>query len=151
MEDVASELAKFSIMSGFDLKSAFHQVKLPEKDKIYTAFQAGQHLFQFCRVPFGLRNSSAVFQRIMDELVRVNKLKGVVTYIDNVYVGGNSQEEHDDNVKRLLKVASDVNITFNETKSISSVTEISLLGYLISKGNKRPDPNLVKFTPSQEY
>ena len=69
MEDVASELAKFSIMSGFDLKSAFHQVKLPEKDKIYTAFQAGQHLFQFCRVPFGLRNSSAVFQRIVDELV----------------------------------------------------------------------------------
>ena len=144
MEDVATELAKFTIMSGFDLKSAFHQVKLPEKDKIYTAFQAGQNLYQFTRVPFGLRNSSACFQRIMDNLVRVNDLKGVVTYIDNVYVGGDTQEEHDANVRKLMEVAANVNITFNQSKSISSVTEISLLGYLISKGIKRPDPERVK-------
>ena len=144
MEDVASELARFEIISGFDLKSAFHQVRLPEKDKIYTAFQAGQKLYQFTRVPFGLRNSSAVFQRIMDNLVSEHQLKGVVTYIDNVYVGGNTQTEHDDNVRKLLKVAGDVNITFNESKSISSVKEISLLGYLISKGIKRPDPDRVK-------
>ena len=78
MEDVASELARYTIVSGFDLKSAFHQVKLQESDKIFTAFQAGQQLYQFTRVPFGLRNSSAVFQRIMDNLVRENKVKGVV-------------------------------------------------------------------------
>ena len=144
MEDVASELAKFEVMSGFDLKSAFHQVKLPEKDKIFTAFQAGQNLYQFTRVPFGLRNSSACFQRIMDELIKDNKLKGVVTYIDNVYVGGDTQEEHDANVQKLLEVAANVNITFNQSKSISSVTEISLLGYLISKGIKKPDPERVK-------
>ena len=58
MDDVASKLALYDIYSAFDLRSAFHQVKLPEEDKIYTAFQAGQRLFQFCRVPFGLRNSS---------------------------------------------------------------------------------------------
>ena len=144
MDDVASKLALYEVYSGFDLRTAFHQVGLPEEDRKYTAFQAGGRLFQFCRVPFGLRNSSAVFQRIMDDLVRDNKLEGVVTYIDNVYVGGATQEEHDVNVERLLKAAAELNITFNESKSIRSTRKLSLLGYSISKGVKRPDPERVQ-------
>ena len=144
MDDVVSKLALYSVFSAFDLRSAFHQVKLREEDKIYTAFQAGQRLFQFTRVPFGLRNSSAVFQRIMDDLVQKYQLEGVVTYIDNVYVGGATQREHDVNVERLINAAAEINITFNESKSIHSTRELSLLGYSISKGIKKPDPERVK-------
>ena len=144
MDEVSSELARYLILSGFDCKSAFHLVSLPVEDRPYTAFQAGNQLYQFTRVPFGLRNSSAVFQRIMDDLVRDYNLKGVVIYVDNVYVGGNSQEEHDANVKRFLEAAAEINITFNDSKSITSVREISMLGYSISKGVKKPDPERVK-------
>ena len=144
MDEVASKLALYTVYSAFDLRSAFHQIKLREADKPFTAFQAGQRLFQFTRVPFGLRNSSAVFQRVMDDLVQQYKLEGVVTYIDNVYVGGATQEQHDVNVERLIKAAAEINVTFNESKSIHSTKELSLLGYLISKGVKRPDPERVK-------
>ena len=78
IEDVVAEMAKYSVFTALDLEHVFHQVVLKEEDKPYTAFQAGKGLYQFTRVPFGLRNSGAVFQRIMDTMIQENNLRGAV-------------------------------------------------------------------------
>ena len=64
--------------------------------------------------------------------------------MDNVYIGGANQEEHDENRSQFMEVAKRMNITFNEGKSIKSTDTISILGYQISKGVIRPDPERVK-------
>ena len=144
VSDVIAETAKYTKFSSLDLQSAYHQVQLCDTDKPYTAFQAGKRLFQFKRIPFGLRNSGAVFQRILDTMVEENELQGVTIYCDNIYVGGVDQEEHDRNLKAFLDVAAKMNITFNEGKSVYSTDTISILGTQISNGIMRPDPERVK-------
>ena len=55
-----------------------------------------------------------------------------------------NQEEDDTNLKALCETAKKHNLTFNHNKSIVSTTFIKLLGYIISKGSVKPDPDRLK-------
>ena len=143
-DDMVYEVAKYSRYTTYDLKTAYHLAKLSKSDIPYTAFEADGKLYQFKRLPFGLTNAVAAFQRLMDELVEEYHLEGVFVYIDNITIVGETQEQHDINVRKFLEAAKVKNLTFNEGKTISNTDTITLLGYEISKGNLRPDPDRVK-------
>ena len=66
MDDLAQEIAKYKIYGSLDLKSAYHQIPIKEEDKPYMAFEANGKLYQFCRIPFGVTNGVACFQRIIN-------------------------------------------------------------------------------------
>ena len=87
-----------------------------ESERIYTAFQADGSLWQWKRISFGLSNAVPAFQRVIDDIIKENDCKGTVAYLDNITVGGKTQEEHDKNLAKFFKVASDCNLTFNEAK-----------------------------------
>ena len=90
------------MFSTFDLRSAYHQIPIAEKDRIYTAFEASGKLWEFIRIPFGVTNGVPAFQREMDKLVQNEGLSDTFPYVDNITVGGRNQQEHDQNVKNLL-------------------------------------------------
>ncbi len=54
IDDTIKAIAQYQVFSTIDLRSAYHQVKIKESDKPYTAFQAGHALYQFTRIPFGV-------------------------------------------------------------------------------------------------
>ncbi len=103
IDDTVNAIAQYSIFSTIDLRSAYHQVSFKETDKPYTAFQAGDALYQFTRIPFGVMNEVACFQRIMADLIASEKLEGTFAYLDNVTTCGKTQEEHDENFKCFSK------------------------------------------------
>ena len=144
IDDLVHSMSKYTVFSSLDLKSAYHQLEIDENSKEYTGFEAGGKLWQFRRLPFGLRNAVAGFQRCIDKFISDNKLEGVYSYVDNLYVGGISQSEHDANLKKLLEAAAKHNFTFNEGKSLISTKVLDILGYRIADGNILPDPNRVK-------
>ena len=57
------------------------------------------------------------------------------TYLHNVTVAVKAQEEHDSNVKAFLEA-----IHFNKTKTISTVSDIQILRYVVGNGLIKPDP-----------
>ena len=85
LDDVAFSVSRYQVYSALDLKSAYHQIPIAESDKPYTAFEADGGLYQFCRLPFGVTNGVAAFQRIMDQLIAKHglKVKGTFAYLDN--------------------------------------------------------------------
>ena len=140
LDTMASKVAQYKVFSTYDLKSAYHQIPILEEEKPLTAFEADGKLFEFNGIPFGVTNGGPVFQRNMDILVEDNKLEGVFPYLDNITVGGYDQEDHDENVKGLMSVIEKQGLTLNHDKTISSVDTINILGYQISHGTIRPDP-----------
>jgi len=56
-------LAKYNVLSTIDLRSAYHQIPIAEKDRSLTAFEAGAKLSEFTRIPFGVTNGVPAFQR----------------------------------------------------------------------------------------
>ncbi|KAG7164387.1 pol Retrovirus-related Pol polyprotein from transposon-like 16 [Homarus americanus] len=109
----------------------------------FTAFEADGKLYQFCRVPFGVTNGVACFQRTIDEFIRRNELLGTFAYIDTT-IAGSSQQEHDKNLSRFLKAAKKSKFTLNENKSVFSATSIDLLGYTISQGTLKSDTDRLR-------
>jgi len=89
--------------------------------------------------PMGVTNGVLVFQRSMDAVVDSESLADTYPYLDNVTVGGRTQAEHDANVQCLLNALVKRNMTLNESKTISSVPEISILGYRVGYGTMKPD------------
>ena len=144
MDDQVRDVAKYAVYSAYDLKSAYHQVCISETDKKFTAFEAAGQLFQFTRIPFGINNGVPAFQRAMHNIIEREHLEGVFAYLDNIAVAGHDQKDHDSKVDKFITACKKYNLTLNPDKTITSVTEIAMLGFLISKGKIRPDPERMR-------
>lgn len=144
IEEIVNRVARYEVFSTIDMRSAYHQFPIKEEDKPYTAFEACGQLFQFKRIPFGVTNGVAAFQRGIDGIIRAEKLTDTYAYIDDVTVCGKNQEEHDKNLKRFTEAVRKYNLTLNNEKSAFSLRTISLLGYVISNKTIRPDPDRLR-------
>jgi transposase InsO family protein len=141
IEEIITKVSVNEVFSTIDLKSAYHQIPILESEKKYTAFEACGKLYQFLRVPFGVTNGVACFQRIIDQIVQDEHLEGTFPYLDDVTICGRTQEEHDRNLEKFLAAAEKYNLTLNKEKCKFSVRSVTLLGYVISNKTIKPDPN----------
>ena len=144
INDTVNEIAQYRVFSTIDLQSAYHQIPLKNEDKPYTAFEAKGGLYQFTRLPFGVTNGVACFQREMMKFVQNNNLKAVFPYLDNITICGKDQTDHDTNLNLFMDAARKTNLKFNNSKSVFSTRCLPILGYVIEEGTIRPDPDRLK-------
>ena len=71
-------------------------------------------------------------------------MKNIFPYLDNITVAGRTQKEHDAGVKSFLEAIRRNNFTLNESKTVSSVDSIKILGYLVKNGCIKPDPDRLR-------
>ena len=141
LDQLVNKISSYKYYSCLDLRSAYHCVPLHRRDKIYTAFEANGGLYQFTRLAYGLTNGVACFQRIIDNFIVQNKLKKTHAYLDDVTIGGDTMEEHDENLANFLTCAKNCNMTLNKDKCVFSTNSICILGYQIRHNELRPDPS----------
>jgi len=127
IDDMVNELAKYSIFSTFDLRSAYHQIKLAGSESRYTAFEANGKLYEFTRICFGVKNGVAAFQRRIAQFIKEEKLLDTYAYLDNLTVAGRNHEKHDYNVNAFLAAIRRNNFTSNENKTIAAQSHIQVL------------------------
>ena len=76
-----------------DLKSGFWQVQMDEESRQYTAFTVGSMgVYEFLRMPYGLCNAAATFQRLMQNCLGELNLTYTLTYLDDVIVYSKTEE-----------------------------------------------------------
>ena len=144
IDDVVQSIAEYRVFSVIDLSNAYYQVEICPADRPFTAFQAGNKLFHYKRIPMGVTNGVSAFQRFMHEFISKNNLKATFSYLDDITVCGKDQQEHDINLARFMEAASKYNLVFNKEKSKFSLTTIDILGYRIGNGKLQPDPERLR-------
>ena len=108
IEDLLDQLKSSKYFSTIDLASGFWQIKLHPTAQEKTAFVTHQGLYEFHVMPFGLRNSPAVFQRLMHQVVNpLNPPSGpdfVSVYLDDILVFSPTLEQHLTHLRTGLKM-----------------------------------------------
>ena len=113
------------IFTKLDLKDAYFHVELHKDVRYITTFMSGNGLFRFKRLPFGLSCAPELFQKIMERIM-IN-LEGVLVYLDDILIVGNSVEELNSRVEAVMKVIRKNNLTVNELKSEYNKRQVNFL------------------------
>ena len=81
------------INSKFDLKYGFWQIPLTKESRPWIVFITYNGRYEWTVMPFGLKNASQVFQKIMDDIFRKYSYF-IITYIDDILVFNKFVKEH---------------------------------------------------------
>lgn len=112
-----------------DLRSGFHQIKLTEESRKYTAFATSKGLFEFLRLPFGIAIAPQEFQRIMSTLL--HGIPGVDVYVDDVIIAATTAEDFVSRVDETLKRLQEANLRVKTSKCRLGEQTITYLGHKV--------------------
>ena len=140
IDDTLHSLAGSKYFTTLDLKSGYWQVELKECDKYKTAFQVGSLGFFECnRMPFGLCNAPATFQRLMERCMGELNLRDCLIFLDDIIIFSSTFEQH----LHLHAVFSNLeqhNLKLNPAKCAFFRKQVVYLGHVVSEEGIHTDP-----------
>lgn len=96
------DLQGVTIFSKLDLRNAYNLVRIRECDEWKTAFNTHLGHFKYLVMPFGLTNAPAVFQALVNNVLRDFINRFVFVYLDDILIFSKSQSEHKNHVRQVL-------------------------------------------------
>lgn len=144
IEDLIDALKDSKIFSSLDLENGFFHVDVSKESQKYTAFVTHKGQYAFLKTPFGLCISPTVFQRFVNCVFRSLVNEGIVcVYFDDIIVLAKDETEAINNLKTVLKVASEYGLKINKKKCHLLKKRIEFLGQVIENGEIHPSPDKV--------
>ena len=138
LDELKQDLIDAKYFSVLDLKDGFWHVELDEDSKKLCSFSTPYGMYQFNRLPFGIKIASETFQKYMFDTF--GDLKGVKFYIDDIIIFGKDLKEHDLNVKAVMLRAREKGIKFNLKKVQLTQESVKFFGHIFSKNLVSIDP-----------
>jgi len=145
MDHILQKVVGVSILYLLDGFSGYNQVLGHPDDQEKTTFTTPRGTFMYVKMPFGLMNVGATFQRAMD-ISFVDELgRFIFIYLDDVTVYSKSDDEHLQHLRRVFEKCRKFEISLNPKKSLFNLEEGNLLGHIISKDEIKIDPNIIEY------
>jgi hypothetical protein len=144
MEHILQRVTGASRMSMIDGFSGYNQISVMPEDREKTSFITPWGTFMYAKMPFGLMNAGATFQRAMDIAFIGEKDKFVMIYLDDITVFSKTDKEHCCHFKRVFLKCRRFGLSLNPKKSLFAMQEGKLLGHIVSAEGVRIDPDRVE-------
>ena len=143
--DVLENIGTKKLFTKMDLRWGYNNVRIKEGNKWKAVFTIPEKLFELTVMFFGLTNSPATFQAMMNELLRdlINTEK-VAVFIDNVIVGMEIEEGHDELVAEVVKRLEENDLYVKLEKCRWKVREVEFLGVVIGPERIKVEKEKVK-------
>ena len=154
--ETLDSLVGAAYFSTFDLTSGFWQVPMAEESKQFTAFTLGSMgLFECDRMPFGLCNAPATFQRLMQNCLGELNLTYCLIYLDDVIVYSKTPEEHLQRMRVVFDHLHEHGLKLKPTKCDLFRMELIYLAHHVNKDGVKPSKknvaSIVACSPPKTY
>ena len=113
-------------------------------DQHKTAFTTPWGTFMYVKMPFGLMNAGATFQRAMDIAFSEDIGVFIVIYLDDITVYSKSDEEHLTHLRKVFNKCRKYGLSLNPKKTLFGLEEGKLLGHIISEEGIKIDPQRIE-------
>ncbi|GKT36102.1 Transposon Tf2-8 polyprotein [Aduncisulcus paluster] len=120
-----------------DLKNGYYACEVAPESRPLTAFCTPFGLYQWKRMPFGLKVAPAYFQRMMFSILGDLKPRGVVVYLDDILITGRTRQELIENTRLVLTRLKKYNLVLNGAKSEIGLQQIRFLGFEFSATGRK--------------
>nr|GEU43466.1 reverse transcriptase domain-containing protein [Tanacetum cinerariifolium] len=106
----------------------YHQIQLAEADEEKTAFHTGQGVYCYTKMPFGLKNAGATYQRLMEKAFEGQVGRNIEVYIDDLVVKSHTEAEMVRDIEETFHTLRKVNMKLNPKKCSFGLGEGVFLG-----------------------
>jgi transposase InsO family protein len=131
MDECLDSLGDAEYFSTLDANTGFWQIEVAEEDRDKTTFSCHVGMYRFLRMPFGLVNAPATFQRAMDIILSEVRWDSVLVYLDDVIIFSRSFEEHVKHLGIVLQKMSEAGATLKFPKCKFFRQAVDYLGHRI--------------------
>ena len=126
-------MGRSRVLSKLDLSKGYYQVPMAPGDIERISFMCHRGKFEFLRMPFGVRNTPAVFQALMTRLFAKCK-EFCSPYMDDLVIFSDNWAEHRKHVRAVLQCLREAGLTANPAKCHWGGTRMEFLGHLVGEG-----------------
>ena len=138
IDEIVAKTVGCSWFSALDINSAFWSIPVRREDRHKTGFVTQQGNYEWCCLPFGLKNAPGAFQRILSGIIRKHVLTGFcINYIDDILIYSKSFDEHISHIRSLFLAIIKEGFRLKFVKCNFAKNSIEYLGHEIG-------PNFVK-------
>lgn len=156
IDDLLHAAKTTPFMSTLDLRSGYWQIKVAEKDRLKTAFTTPFGIYVFNRMPFGLKNAPATFQRLIDKFKASLPDILILAYLDDIIICSKDFQSHISELKQTFQRLKNFGFRLHREKCFFCKSEVKYLGHILTRHglevdkektdaiNNRPNPKTAK-------
>lgn len=144
LPNINDRLGRSQYFTCLDLASGFYQIEVDEDSIQKTAFNTEQGHFEYLRMPMGLSNSPATFQRAMNNILSDLINEACLVYLDDIIIFSTSLQEHLTNIKKVFDRLRQCNLKIQLDKSHFLSKEVAYLGHIVTPEGVKPNPDKIK-------
>ena len=144
INEILDQLGNSKYFTTLDLASGFHQIEISDEDVPKTAFSVPEGHYEFIRMPFGLKNAPATFQRLMNTVL--SGLQGIhcYVYLDDIVIYSYDLTSHVQKLSYTFDRLRKFNLKLQPDKCEFLRKEVTYLGHTISETGLKPNPEKIK-------
>nr|GEV02124.1 reverse transcriptase domain-containing protein [Tanacetum cinerariifolium] len=124
-----------------DAYKGYHQIQLTEADEEKTAFHTGHGVYCYTKIPFGLKNAGATYQRLMDKAFESQMGRNIEVYVDDLVVKSHTEAEMVRDIEKTFQTLRKINMKLNPKKCSFGLAKGVFLGYVITPEGIKPCPD----------
>ncbi|GJT50902.1 reverse transcriptase domain-containing protein [Tanacetum coccineum] len=121
----------------------YHQIQMAKEDEEKIAFITSQGIFCYTKMPFGLRNARATYQRLVDKAFHKQIGRNLEVYVDDLVIKSRMKDEIVRDIEETFKTLREINMKLNPKKCTFGVEEGMFLGCKVNTRGLKVCPDKV--------
>ncbi|GJU94224.1 reverse transcriptase domain-containing protein [Tanacetum coccineum] len=127
-----------------DAYKGCHQIQMDEEDEEKTAFYTDKGTYCYTKIPFGLKNARATYQRVVDSAFQTQLGRNLEAYVDDMVIKIKTEWDMVMDIAETFHNLRKINMKLNPKKCSFRVTEGKFLGYMVTSEGIWVNPKKTK-------